>query len=111
VGISQIHCLGNSRAAIMRSTMPRRRQHTKPTHPLARWRAIHEVTQVQLAKATGLTQGMIAHIENYRHIPVRESLERLLAFTGIPTDAFVRGEQFLREQPDFPYETYPPRTY
>lgn len=89
--------------------MARHKRHTKPDHPLSRWRKIHGITQQSLATATGLTQGMIAHIENYRHIPVRESLERLRAFTGLPTDALVRGEQFLTEQPAFPYGQHPPR--
>jgi transcriptional regulator with XRE-family HTH domain len=79
-----------------------------PIHPLAQWRKHHGWTQKQLASACGLTQGMVAHIENYRRIPIRESLERLLEVTGLPTDALVRPERFLAEHPDFLQIPSPP---
>lgn len=104
----EMFCLADMQSAIITTVMPRPRRHLKPEHPLSRWRKIHGMTQHALAQAAGLTQGMIGHIENYRHIPVRESLERLRAYTGLPTDALVRGEQFLVEQPDFPYSQHPP---
>ena len=44
---------------------------------------------------------MVTHIENYLRIPMRESLEHLLAAIGLPTDALVRPERFLAEHPDF----------
>lgn len=108
VDTQEMLCLRDSRSAIISDTMPRRPRHMKSEHPLSRWRKVHGVTQQAVADATGLTQGMIAHIENYRHIPVRESLERLRVYTGLPTDALVRGEQFLTEQPDFPYSQHEP---
>jgi DNA-binding XRE family transcriptional regulator len=103
----EVLCYPHSRSAIIASVMARPRRHSKPEHPLARWRQAHQITQQALADHTGLTQGMIAHIENYRHIPVRESLERLRTFTKLPTDALVRGEQFLLEQPDYCYRNPP----
>jgi len=71
------------------------------THPLARWRKLHGWSQKQLAEACGLSQGMVAHIEGFRRIPLRDSLERLLDVTGLPTDALVRPERFLEAHPDF----------
>jgi hypothetical protein len=107
--IAEIHGSSNNRSAIMWRTMPRRRQHRKPDHPLTRWRHAHRINQVPLAKATGMSQAMIAHIENYRHVPARENLEALLAYTGLPTDALIRGEQFLLDHPNFMYEILSPK--
>jgi transcriptional regulator with XRE-family HTH domain len=70
-------------------------------HPLARWRKFHGWTQTQLAEACGLSHSMITHVENYRRIPLREALERLLDVTGLPTDALVRPERFLAAHPNF----------
>ena len=87
--------------------MPRPRRAERPDHPLTRWRKANKVTQQALADSIGVTQSMIAHIENYRHVPAHESLERLISVTGLPTDALIRAEHFLAEQPDFHY-TDPP---
>jgi transcriptional regulator with XRE-family HTH domain len=70
-------------------------------HPLTRWRNYHGWTQVELAEASGLSQSHIAAIENYQRIPIRDSLERLLDVTGLPTDALVRPERFLAAHPNF----------
>ena len=74
---------------------------TRGPHPLTRWRNYHGWTQVELAEASGLSQSHIAAIENYQRIPIRESLERLLDVTGLPTDALVRPERFLAAHPNF----------
>jgi transcriptional regulator with XRE-family HTH domain len=58
-------------------------------------------TQRQVAEACGLTQGMVACIENYRRVPARESLERLINVTGLPAEALVLPGRFLSEHPDF----------
>jgi transcriptional regulator with XRE-family HTH domain len=48
-----------------------------------------------------MKQNTISRYERGEHIPVREHLERLLAVTGLPTDALVRPERFLAEHPEF----------
>ncbi len=85
----------------MLAIMPRRPPSHKPPHPLRQWREQHDLSQDQLAEITGLTQGMITHIERYFRIPLGQALERLRASTGLPTDAFIRPEHFIEEQPDF----------
>jgi transcriptional regulator with XRE-family HTH domain len=86
----------------------RRRRTTYPTHPLRLWRNRYGITQGQLAQRTGLTQGAISHFEQYIRIPVGDVLEELRRHTGLPTDAFVRPMQFLREDPDFLQKYRPP---
>jgi transcriptional regulator with XRE-family HTH domain len=85
----------------MVAIMAKRPPSDKPQHPLRQWRELHGVSQGQLASLTGLTQGMISHIERYFRIPLDDALEALLKQTGLPTDAFIRAERFLEEQPDF----------
>jgi transcriptional regulator with XRE-family HTH domain len=85
----------------MAAIMAKRPQSDKPAHPLRQWRERYGVSQGQLASLTGLTQGMISHIERYFRIPLDDALEELLKHTGLPTDAFIRAERFLEEQPDF----------
>jgi transcriptional regulator with XRE-family HTH domain len=81
--------------------MPRRPRTDKPPHPLRQWREHHGLTQAQVAEACGVTQGMVSHIEQYVRIPLGDTLERLRAYTGLSTDAFIRPERFMVEQPDF----------
>jgi transcriptional regulator with XRE-family HTH domain len=85
----------------MVALMARHAESDKPIHPLRQWRERNRVSQEQLAERTGLTQGMISHIERYFRIPLGEALEALLQQTGLPTDAFIRAERFVAEQPDF----------
>jgi transcriptional regulator with XRE-family HTH domain len=73
----------------------------KPTHPLAQWRKRHNMSQAKLAHACGLSASMIAKIEQYDRIPFRDTLERLLSVTALPTDALVRPEKFLEAHPDY----------
>jgi transcriptional regulator with XRE-family HTH domain len=70
-------------------------------HPLVQWRARFRVTQVQLSQACQLSQSQVSKIERGQLFPLRESLERLRTYTGLPTDAFIRPQQFLEEHPDF----------
>ena len=88
----------------MLAVMPRRpRRQDKPLaiHPLRQWRQRYRVTQEQLAAACGVTQEMISRIEGWRRTPAGDTLEALRRETGLPTDAFVRPEPFLTEQPNF----------
>lgn len=86
---------------MLAGTMPRpHRQHETP-HPLLQWREHVGMSQADLAKACGITQGAVSHIENYFRIAVGDVLERLRRVTGLPTDAFVRPREFLQEQPNF----------
>jgi transcriptional regulator with XRE-family HTH domain len=87
--------------------MPRRPRRTTQTHPLRQWREARGLTQDELAAQVGITQGMVSHIELFFRIPLGEALESLRAYTGLPTDAFIRPEAFLREEPDF-LEKYRP---
>jgi transcriptional regulator with XRE-family HTH domain len=74
----------------------------KPLHPLTRWRKRQGWTQRDVAAACGLSQSMIAMVEKYERIPLRDALERLLQVTALPTDAFIRPERFLEEHPTYP---------
>jgi transcriptional regulator with XRE-family HTH domain len=85
----------------MLTRMPPRRKRLQQTHPLRQWRDHVGKNQVDVAEACGITQAMVSLIELGLRIPQGEALDRLLAYTGLPTDAFVRTEHFLEEQPDF----------
>lgn len=99
----------------MLATMPRRSKSRIDDpmhwpHPLAQWRARHMITQVQLSKACRMSQGQLSKIETFQQLPLRDVLERLRDYTGLPTDAFIRPKQFLDEHPDFLAETTPPQS-
>jgi transcriptional regulator with XRE-family HTH domain len=81
--------------------MPRPHRRQQELHPVQQWREHVGVTQKSLARACGITQGAISHVENYKRIVVGNVLEALRRVTGLPTDAFVRPRQFLQEQPNF----------
>ena len=78
-----------------------RRQLGKFAHPLLQWREKHGVSQDELAEACKLNQSFLSKIENGVRLPLHESLERLRAFTGLPTDAFIRPWHFIQEEPNF----------
>jgi transcriptional regulator with XRE-family HTH domain len=87
---------------VMLDSMPPRRQpEDKPVHPLRQWRDHRGVSQTQLAELAGTTQGMIGHIERYFRIPRKALMERLVNCTGLPVEAFVLPERFVRENPNF----------
>jgi transcriptional regulator with XRE-family HTH domain len=89
--------------------MPARQQPPdKPVHPLRQWRDQQGLSQTQLAGLARTTQGMIGHIERYIRVPRTDLLERLVNCTGLPVEAFVLPERFLREQPNF-LRKYGPR--
>lgn len=96
----------------MLATMPRRpRRHVDTGavfHPLMQWRARYRVTQEQMSKACEVSQGQLSKIERFQQVPLRDLLERLRSYTGLPTDAFIRPIQFLEEQPNFLSDTRPP---
>jgi transcriptional regulator with XRE-family HTH domain len=85
----------------MLARMPPRRKRLQQTHPLRLWREHVGQSQSTVAAACGMTQEMVSLIELGLRVPQGENLDRLLAYTGLPTDAFVRTERFLEEQPDF----------
>jgi transcriptional regulator with XRE-family HTH domain len=85
----------------MFAVMPRRQPADKPPHPLRQWRDQEGLSQEELAERTGITQGMISHIERYFRVPRVDNLKVLLEHTGLPTDAFMLPERFLAEHPDF----------
>jgi transcriptional regulator with XRE-family HTH domain len=89
--------------------MPRKRETRKPVHPLLQWRTLYKLKQSDVSTASGVSQGMISKIEGYQRIPLGETLEALLAYTGLPTDAFIRPERFLAEHPDFLAQHLAPR--
>jgi transcriptional regulator with XRE-family HTH domain len=57
--------------------------------------------QQELADACGISQSMVSLIESGLRIPLDQTLEALLDFTGLPVEAFVLPERFLTEQPNF----------
>jgi transcriptional regulator with XRE-family HTH domain len=81
--------------------MPPRRKRLQQTHPLRQWRERVGKNQLEVAESCGITQAMVSLIELGLRIPQGEALDRLIAYTGLPTDAFVRTERFLEEQPNF----------
>ena len=85
----------------MLTRMPPRRKRLQQTHPLRQWREQVGKSQIDVAEACGITQAMVSLIELGLRVPQGEALDRLLTYTGLPTDAFVRTERFLEEQPDF----------
>ena len=97
----------------MLATMPRRRKPQSEllsdVHPLAQWRARYHVTQQEISKLCEVSQGQLSKIEHFQQLPIREMLERLRDYTGLPTDAFIRPTQFLEEEPDFMSRARPPK--
>jgi len=85
-------------------------EHGRVIHPLLQWREKYRVSQQEIERACGVTQGMLSKIENLQRIPLRENLEKLLDYTGLPTDAFIRPKHFLREHPHFLDATRHPPT-
>jgi transcriptional regulator with XRE-family HTH domain len=85
----------------MLTRMPPRRKRLQQAHPLRLWRERVGKNQHEVAEACGITQAMVSLIEIGLRVPQGEALDRLIAYTGLPTDAFVRTEQFLKEQPNF----------
>lgn len=89
----------------MLGTMARRRkpqsEASTQRHPLAQWRALHRVTQEEVARRCDVSQPHLSKIEHFEQIPIRDMLERLLAYTGLPVEAFVRPRHFLEHDPHF----------
>lgn len=82
--------------------MPSRQQPTgKPVHPLRQWRDQYGLSQTRVAQLAATTQGMIGHIERYIRIPRAGLLEKLVDCTGLPVEAFMLPERFLRDEPNF----------
>jgi transcriptional regulator with XRE-family HTH domain len=88
---------------------PQRRKPLAHVHPLRQWREQAGKSQQDVAHACHLTQAMISFIESGRRIPLGDALEALRTYTGLPTDAFIRPDHFLRENPGF-FERRPPKS-
>lgn len=80
----------------------------KPAHPLLQWREKQKLLQRDVAMACGMSQATLSKIENWQRVPLGEWLERLMDYTGLPADAFVRAERFIKEHPNFLDRTHPP---
>jgi transcriptional regulator with XRE-family HTH domain len=76
-------------------------------HPIGRWRARHHVSQEELGRRCQLSQKAISAYESGTRIPRGDSLRRLQAETGLPLEALIFPQAFLRDHPDFLME--PPR--
>jgi transcriptional regulator with XRE-family HTH domain len=85
----------------MLTRMPPRRKRLQQAHPLRLWREHMGKNQLDVAEACGITQAMVSLIEIGLRVPQGEALDQLMAYTGLPTDAFVRTERFLEEEPNF----------
>jgi transcriptional regulator with XRE-family HTH domain len=81
--------------------MASRRKRLQQIHPLRQWREQEGKSQQEVADACHLTQAMISLIESGLRIPLGDALEALRSYTGLPTDAFIRPEHFLQENPGF----------
>lgn len=77
-------------------------------HPLLQWRIFYRLNQRQLAAACGITQGFLSKVENRERIPLGNSLDQLMDYTGLPIEAFIRPDRYLKEHPDFLSATRPP---
>jgi transcriptional regulator with XRE-family HTH domain len=81
--------------------MERRRKRLEGPHPLRLWREHHQLSQQAFAEACQISQPMVSQIESGYRVPLDSTLERLLDYTGLPAEAFLLPERFLREHPDF----------
>jgi transcriptional regulator with XRE-family HTH domain len=85
----------------MVAIMERRRKRLEGPHPLRLWREHHRLSQQAFADACRLSQPMLSQIETGHRVPLNAILERLMDYTGLPAEAFLLPERFLRENPDF----------
>src|SRR5262245_11183249 len=85
----------------MVATMERRRKRLEGPHPLRLWREHRGLSQQAFAEACRLSQPMVSQIEVGLRVPLNAILERLLDYTGLPAEAFLLPERFLREEPNF----------
>jgi transcriptional regulator with XRE-family HTH domain len=85
----------------MVATMPARRPPTNPLHPLRQWRELHDVSQEAVADACGISQAAISYIEAGKKAPRGKVVEALHDYTGLPPEAFLWWERFLKEEPNF----------
>ena len=94
--------------AVMGRKPKARTQSGKPAHPLLLWRERYRVSQREIMEACGISQATLSKIENGYRGPRGEKLECLRAYTGLPTDAFIRPYRFLLEEPNFLDRTHGP---
>jgi transcriptional regulator with XRE-family HTH domain len=85
----------------MVATMERRRKRLEGPHPLRLWREHMRQSQQAFAAACHMSQPMVSQIEAGLRVPLDATLERLIDYTGLPAEAFLLPERFMREQPNF----------
>jgi transcriptional regulator with XRE-family HTH domain len=76
-------------------------------HPIGRWRHLHQVSQEELGRRCQLSQKTISAYESGTRVPRGPSLLRLMEVTGLPLEALIFPDAYLRDHPDF--LTEPPR--
>jgi transcriptional regulator with XRE-family HTH domain len=76
-------------------------------HPIGRWRHRHQVSQEELGRRCQLSQKAISAYESGTRIPRGNSLTKLMRETGLPLEALIFPNEFLRDHPDYLME--PPR--
>jgi transcriptional regulator with XRE-family HTH domain len=86
-------------------------EHMAMDTPLRRWRRSQQLRQEDLDARLGVPKGSIARWEQTLRIPRKETLERVADFTGLPIEAIMYPERFLREHPEFlaTWAEQPPR--
>ncbi len=86
-------------------------EHMAMDTPLRRWRRSQGLKQADLDARLGVPEGSIARWEQTLRIPRKDTLERLADFTGLPVEAIMYPERYLREHPEFlvDFAEQPPR--
>jgi transcriptional regulator with XRE-family HTH domain len=79
--------------------------------PLRRWRKSQGYTQEHLARLVGVHLDSINRWEQGKRAPHRTILERLMAITGLSSEAILFPVRWLREHPEYlkAYAEQPPR--
>jgi transcriptional regulator with XRE-family HTH domain len=79
--------------------------------PLRRWRKANGYTQEQLAALVGTHLDSVNRWEQGKRAPHSQTLARLMAITGLPSDAIIFPVRYLREHADYlsAYAELPPR--
>ena len=85
----------------MLAVMEKRRKKLAGPHPLRLWRDYMRQSQQAFADACHISQPMVSQIEAGWRVPLNATLERILDYTGLPAEAFLLPERFLRDEPDF----------
>lgn len=79
--------------------------------PLRRWRKANDYTQEQLAELLGTHLDSVNRWEQGKRAPHPKTLARLMAITGLPSDAIIFPVRYLQAHPEYlsAYAEQPPR--